>query len=180
MTSLYDVSIPVMTTVVNTLSKILKKGEQYAKENNIPEADLLDSRIYEDMFPLASQVLMVVSTTRKAIDKLTGSTLPPVQVLDRSNGESLGKLHQFLEQTLRDLSAVNRETVEGKGNTEVIFNVGPHMVKKAMLAGFIHGYTVPSIYFHLNIAYAILRQNGVPLGKLEYLDAFIHKYFQDA
>ncbi|KAK9420610.1 hypothetical protein SUNI508_06350 [Seiridium unicorne] len=180
MTSLYDVSIPVMTTVVNTLSNILKKGEQYVKENNISEADLLDSRIYEDMFPLSSQVLVVVSTIRKTIDKLTGSTLPPVQGLNGSNGETLAKLHQFIEQTLRDLSAVNRETVEEKGNTEVIFNVGPHMVKKATLAEFIHGYTVPYIYFHLNIAYAILRQNGVPLGKLDYLDAFIHEYFQDA
>lgn len=167
MPSLYDISITVLQKVLITLSSILKKGEQYAHENNISESDLLASRIYEDMLPLTNQVLIIQMATSRALEKLTGTGLP-------APGANLGlqQLHTLIEDTLQALKKVDEKVVNEKEGQEVVFQVGPKFTKRASAEEYIQGYTIPYAYFHLNIAYAILRQRGVKLGKLDYIKEF--------
>ena len=79
MTSLYDISIPVCQKVLAVTASILKKGEAWAAENGVAPAELLKLRIYEDMLPLSVQVLIVIMTTRKCIERLTGTAPPEVK-----------------------------------------------------------------------------------------------------
>jgi hypothetical protein len=180
MSSLYDISIPVMTSVLKALSLVLKKGEQHAKANNISETDLLGARIYEDMIPLTNQILIVVSTIRYAIRYLTETQLAQIEGLTAKHDLRLEELYQLIDGALQDLAAVKRESLDGQENKEIVFHLGPHFVKKATATGYIHGYTVPYVFFHLNITYAILRQQGVPLRKLDYINEFSNAYFEDA
>lgn len=175
MTSLYDISIPVIVNVLNTMSHILKKGEEYATRNSISEDDLLATRIYEDMLPLTNQILIIVSTTGKALEQLLGTGLPSIS----QEGKTLGELYRIIDKTRQALSAVDENAVNAKAQEEIVFNVGPRFLKKASPVEYIQGYTIPYIYFHLNIAYAILRKRGVPLGKLDYIKDFALN-FKDA
>lgn len=175
MTSLYDNSIDLMIRALKITSSILKKGEQYAEANNISQTDLITSRIYEDMLPLTNQINYIASMARAVISKLTGASLP------ESEGEkkTLQELYAIIDDARQELEAVGKASVDGKEQQEIEFNIGPRMLKKATISEYTRLMIIPNLYFHLVIAYAILRQKGVPLGKLDYLNEFINT-FEDA
>ncbi|KAH6653339.1 hypothetical protein BKA67DRAFT_569226 [Truncatella angustata] len=172
MISLYDISIPVITNVLNTLSSILHKGGQYAKEHNISDTDLLGSRIYEDMFPLSTQTIIIAQVAKKTIERLSDVTLDTIPKLDHEV-KSLEDLYNMIDGTLQELGAVDRASIEGKDNEDIVFNIGPHMMKKTTRTAYVLGYATPYVFFHLDITYAILRNQGVPLRKLHYVTEFI-------
>jgi hypothetical protein len=171
MTSLYDLSIPVMANILKTTTLILKKGEVYAKEKQIPIADLLASRVYEDMLPLTMQVIIIAGAVNRAIERLTGTAPPGVEGRDKT----IDELYEIIEGTLKNLEGVSKDAINGKESTEVPCQVSGKTLT-AGLAAYIQGYSLPTVYFHLNIAYAILRSKGVPLGKGDYLTEFISDF----
>lgn len=174
MTSLFDISIPPITNVLTTTAAILKQAETWAQEKNMAMSDLLSARLYEDMLPLAAQVFIVNGAARKVIERLTGTTTPALEKAEgRALGEeSLEELHTMTASTLKQLSAVTRESIEGKENTEVPCKFFTTEYK-AKAAEYVHGYSIPTVYFHLDMVYAILRSKGVPLGKKDYMFEFM-------
>ncbi|ROV91200.1 hypothetical protein VMCG_09351 [Cytospora schulzeri] len=167
MTSLYDVSIPVLTNVLKTASTILSKGETWAKQNNLPTSDLLELKVYNDMFPLKVQVLIIVNVTKRTMERLTGVEHPTVDDFD----QTLESLYAIIDETLKEAAQVEKREAEGREGVQVSCKF---FLKEytASLADYVHGYAIPSVYFHLSIAYAILRGKGVPLGKWDYQTEF--------
>lgn len=168
MTSVYDLSVPVLTNILKTTKLLLKKGEVYAKEKQIPTADLLATRIYDDMLPLTMQVIIIAGASNRAIERLTGTA--PAEVQGRE--KTLEELYDIIDDTLKNLAGVSKDAVNAKAGNEVPCQVSGKTLT-AEISAYIQGYTLPTVYFHLNIAYAILRSKGVPLGKNDYLTEFI-------
>ncbi|ROW17645.1 hypothetical protein VPNG_00851 [Cytospora leucostoma] len=176
MTSLYDVSVPVLTNVLKTASSVLAKAEDWSKQNGFATSDLLELKVYHDMFPLKYQVLIMVNVTRLTLERLTGVAHPTTDDFD--NFKTLEELYAVIDETLGQASAVGkRETNEREG-----VQVSCEFFSKeytARLVDYVHGYAIPTVYFHLSILYAILRGKGVPLGKWDYQTEFF-KVFSPA
>ena len=179
MTSLYDISIPVCQKVLTVTSSILKKGESWGAENSVTPADLLKLRVYEDMLPLSVQVLIIAISTRKCIERLTG-TAPP-EITDALSREwTVAELHELIETVQGELAAVDRATVDAMpADAKVPCKFGPQMFQCQSPADYIHGYVEPTVYFHLNMIYAILRGKGVPLGKMDYMGEFMKNFVKE-
>ncbi|CAJ2509506.1 Uu.00g145320.m01.CDS01 [Anthostomella pinea] len=168
MTSLYAISIPVLANVLKVTSTILKKGEQWAKEQKMSSADLLALRIYDDMLPLGMQVWINVVTTKKAIERLTGTAPPQIEGREKT----IEELYAMIDDTLKELAQVKKEDVDDRDGVEVPCVFGKNEYKTSLVE-YVHGYPIPTVYFHLNMIYAILRGKGVSLGKMDYMEEFM-------
>ncbi|KUI57749.1 hypothetical protein VP1G_05086 [Cytospora mali] len=171
MTSLYDVSIPTLTNILKTTSSILIKGESWAKENTFPTTDLLELKVYPDMFPLRLQVIIIANITKRTMERLTGVAHPDVDSFDKT----LEELYGIIDETLKELAAVEQGDIGWKEDVLVSCEFfGKEYMASA--AEYVHGYAIPTVYFHLGIAYAILRGTGVPLGKWDFQTEFFKAF----
>ena len=176
MASLYDISVPVLTKILQDQRKILDKGAAWAKENGIATSEIPLWRIHEDMMPLWAQVLYAVMISQKAINSLTGKEIPLVEVKETSWED----LYTVLDKGLKDLSEVGGPGgIKVEASTPVACALGPQ--RQAMLAASdcIQYYILPNVFFHLTTLYNILRMKGVPLGKGDYLLPFIQDVMRE-
>ncbi|RYP18113.1 hypothetical protein DL765_004125 [Monosporascus sp. GIB2] len=175
MSSLYSISIPVLLNILAATSHVLKKGGEHAREKGVAISEYLDARIIEDMLPLRTQILIVCSTARKAVERLTGAAPPAIDT--EAQRPTLEEWLAVVDETAEILRAVDPEAVNGKEQTRVPCVLGPKKYEAA-LADYVHGYPIPTAYFHLNMIYAILRGKGVPLGKSDYMAPFLQSFTQ--
>lgn len=167
MPSLYDISIPPLKSTLKTAAHVLKLGEEWATQQGIPRSDITAWRLREDMFPLATQVILITVQAQVLFNNLTGSERP--LAAPQAQGPSLDELYTLLDETIALLDGVDSaEKVTIDESTVVSLRAGSSQVKLAFLDS-IFSYTIPHAYFHLVTLYDILRLKGVPLGKNEYM-----------
>jgi hypothetical protein len=163
--TLYDVSFGEMEKIATTLIGILKTATQSPDAESFPTA-----KLYEDMKPLSYQVHIVEHTVVRAIREITGSSIEfPVE---GTNPPTMADLIASAEKTLALVKGVDAASVNGKEDSPVVVvaaNAGTwNMTGKS----FILNFAIPNLFFHLQTTYAILRNNGVPLGKKDFLGPF--------
>jgi uncharacterized protein len=161
--SLYEITIPPFIHGLKTLSAILEKGRLHASAN---EASLLESRLIGDMAALPYQIQRV-SDTAKGCAVRVGKA-EPVSMED--NETTFPELQSRIAKTIEVLEKVNPESMDGMEDAEVVLKFGGGD-KKFTGRYYVLKYAIPNFYFHLCMAYAILRKEGVPVGKLDYLGA---------
>ncbi|RYP59058.1 hypothetical protein DL769_008707 [Monosporascus sp. CRB-8-3] len=170
MLSLYDSSIPILTKVLPAELHLLKKGTDWATEKGITSGELVNWRIHETMFPLWAQVAITVKHTRLAINYLTGSTLPVVQIKEAT---PLEELYEMIDTTLKQLADVSSaEKVSAEESAVVASKLGDGQ-SHLTVVDTLRFYTMPNVYFHITTLYDILRMKGVLLGKMEFAGAFL-------
>ncbi|RYP00361.1 hypothetical protein DL764_006533 [Monosporascus ibericus] len=173
MSSLYSISIPVLINSLTATSAVLKKGGEHAREKGIAISEYLDARIYEDMLPLSQQIRIVCGAARRAVERLTGAAPPDFDA--EKERATLEEWLAVVDETLEILRGVDPGAVNGKEQTRVPCMLGPEKYEGA-LVDYVHGYPIPTVYFHVNMIYAILRGKGVPLGKWDYLAPFMQNF----
>ncbi|KAJ5808277.1 hypothetical protein N7474_009546 [Penicillium riverlandense] len=162
--SLYDGTIGTVKCAMETLAHLLRKAEES------PNADsLLAARLYDDMKPFTFQVYVATLMAERTAARLAGRETTVFE----DNLASYAEMHQRIDKVLKSLTAVDKDN----------YNKHADQVKPTQLplgvevdlsgAAYAHGMTVPNIFFHLNMVYAILRKEGVPLGKRDYLMPFL-------
>ncbi|KAK8096187.1 helix-turn-helix-domain containing protein type [Apiospora kogelbergensis] len=171
MSSLYDISIPVYTDITKTAVSILKKGEEHFKSQGKDTAELLKLKIADDMLPLNMQILIIVMTGRKLVERVANAAPVDTPI---NQEYTLAELQGLLDAQLAELAKVDRAQVDGREQTEVPCKFGPEEYKSSAL-DYVSGYPIPTGYFHLNMLYALLRGAGVPLGKRDYMAEFMKK-----
>jgi hypothetical protein len=140
---------------------VLSKGVEFAKENGIAESDLLDLRLAPDMFPLARQVQIVCNLVNNWAARAAGVPIP-----DEPSGETVDALKEDIATTRRFLASLKPEQFEGRDCEVVTVELGT-IAPTMQIAQWVLGFATTNIFFHLSIAYAILRSRGVPLGKAD-------------
>ncbi|MEG8055772.1 DUF1993 domain-containing protein [Sphingomonas faeni] len=164
MTQLYDLTVPAFRRGFASLSAILKSGEAYAQEHGIAEADMLGTRLIDDMAPLTAQVQRASDTAKGAMVRLGG--VPTIAMADDET--SFTALQQRIAATLAFLDGVPREAIDGKEDA-VVTIVTPSRTLDFTGQSYVLGFVLPNFYFHITTAYALLRMRGVPIGKMDYL-----------
>ncbi|KAJ4211899.1 hypothetical protein NW759_012186 [Fusarium solani] len=161
--TLYDATIVDAKTILETLDGLLKKAEEQ------PNAEsFLRARLYEDMNPLTFQIHAATRFTELVLARLTGREA--VQYED--NLVSYADMHARIAKVLAALEKADKDTVNRYGE-EVLPTALPSAGTMDISGkAFAKGAAIPNIYFHLNMTYAILRKEGVPLGKKDYAMGF--------
>jgi len=162
MPSLYTASVPAFIRGLTSLSHILTVGETYAKEHKISESDFTEARLADDMLPLTFQVQNATNAVRNTLTLVAGLT----NIAAFENTEkSFADLQARIETTIKFLKSVEEKDFEGAATRSF-----ERQGKTWQGADFLSQNAIPNFYFHISIAYAILRSKGVQIGKQDYLN----------
>lgn len=162
--SMYEISVPVLLRGLGQLEHVLAKGIAHAKENGTSPDKYVDCRLAPDMLTLAGQVQRASDTAKATIARITGVQAPSFAD-DESTMEQLiarsGKTRAFVDGVDRALfdTAAGREVEIKLGGNPVKFTGQSYLLQ----------FGLPNFFFHLTTAYDVLRNQGVPIGKRDYL-----------
>ncbi|WP_454886047.1 DUF1993 domain-containing protein [Sphingomonas oryzagri] len=162
--SLYESSLPAFLRGFASLDAILERGRAFADEQGITHDALLNARLIADMAPLTAQIQRCSDTARNAavrIGQVEGVAMPDTET-------SFDELQARIAATVAFLEAVPAKSFEGREEASVTLPT-PNGEMRFTARDYVQGFALPNFYFHLTMAYALLRMKGVPLGKLDYL-----------
>jgi hypothetical protein len=161
---MYDISVPVFIRAFENLSKILEKGEAFAREKSIDPSELVETRLVADMDPLRSQIQRASDSAKGAGARLTGADNPSFPDEEKTFADLQGRI----AKTVAFLKGLDAKAFEGSDTREVTINVRRAPVT---LPGqdYLLKFAIPNVFFHVTTAYDILRHRGVEVGKMDYL-----------
>jgi hypothetical protein len=161
----HDASVVLFVRGLTSLNVSLTKGEAHAAAAGIDPAELLGAELAPGMYNLAVQVHWAAEGARMAVDRLIGAAGAPGAA---DEAKSFEELHRRVDAALAHLAAVPSEATDaGLARTIEIAHRGASTRYTA--TQFLQQFAVPSFFFHLTVAYAILRHKGVPLTKGDFL-----------
>jgi uncharacterized protein len=154
--------VGMFSRAVGTAVHILDKGVAFAQANGVSEAEMLEWRLAEDMFPLRRQLHIVIDFPKTWMARAIGQE-PPAQI----EGETtVAQLRDALAGTQAWLAALKPEQFAGRDDVPQTVNLG-QIEPTFSTAQWVTGFATTNLLFHLSIAYAILRHKGVQLGKAD-------------
>ena len=162
--SVYEASVPGYQRMLSNLSHMLDKAEAYARENGIDLATLAEARLAPDMRPLTAQVQMASDSAKGGAARLAGVEPPSFPDVETTFPE----LKDRIARTIAFLDTIKPEQLEG-AETRTIEMRFPQRTMTFNGRDFLLGFSLANFHFHIVTAYAILRSQGVPLGKPDYL-----------
>jgi hypothetical protein len=163
-TSLYNFSVPVFALALTNLSKQVDKAIAYAEPKKVDGAVFAGTRLVVDMMPFSAQVQIACDNAKGAVARLVGVEPPKHE----DSEKTLAELKTRITKTLEYINTLKPEQFNGAETREVIVKF-PHTTLKFNGLDYITKFALPNFYFHATMAYAILRQNGVELGKGDFL-----------
>jgi hypothetical protein len=164
--SIYDVSIPALTRGLSNLCALLDKGVEHAAAKKFDSLSLAQSRVFPDMHPLTRQVQITCDTAKGAAARLAGVEIPKHEDNEKTLEDLKGRVEKTLD-FVKSISAAQLAGAESR-NIELKF---PNQTLNFTALQYVTGFVLPNFYFHVSIAYALLRQGGVEIGKRDFLGA---------
>jgi hypothetical protein len=163
--SLYDAVVPSNLQILGALVRVLEKAKAFCDERGLSEAELIDARLVPDMFPLGYQVKSCAVHSIGGIEGARAGSFSP----DRNAWPTdLDGLRDILQRASAELSSLDRATVEELTEANTHFAFGENKLPFTG-ANFLLSFSQPNFYFHATTAYAILRAQGMNLGKRDFL-----------
>ena len=164
MSLVYELTVPVFNKMLGALLPILDKAAAFAAEKKFDEVVLFNARLAPDMFAFSRQVQIAADFAKGAAARLTGVEVPRYDDTEASFAD----LKARIEKTLAFVNSVDRTGFEDSASRSIQLSVAG---KPLTLNGldYLREYAFPNFYFHLSMAYAILRNQGVALGKNDFL-----------
>lgn len=164
--SMFQVLIPQTIAALNNLSGILTKGEEYAALKQIDPAILVNARLAPDMFALARQIQIATDVIKGGAARLAGVEIPSFPDTETT----FDALQLRIKNTIEFLQNFAPSQIDGSEEKQITLKVGGNEMQFSG-QGYLLSFVLPNVYFHISMAYAILRHNGVPLGKMDFLGA---------
>jgi uncharacterized protein len=163
--SMYDASIPAFMRMLGNLTKILEKAEAWAKAKNIDPSVLINARLAPDMFPLSRQVQIATDGVKGGAARLAGIEVPSYPDTETTFAE----LQARIAKTVAFIQSVKPAQLEGSEDRPVSLKAGKRDLTFKGGKPYLFGFVIPNFYFHVTAAYAILRHNGLEIGKMDFL-----------
>lgn len=157
--SMSQASIPMFIRALRNLSEILKKGEAHPDAASFAEA-----RLYPDMLTLAGQIQRASDAAKACAARLSGSDAPSFPDVEKTFPE----LQTRIQKTIDYLKSVPSSSIDGSEERAVSFKAGKSEYNFTGLQ-YLQGFAIPNFFFHVTVAYAILRHKGVEIGKMDFL-----------
>jgi hypothetical protein len=165
---MYTHTVPVFKQMLLALKANLGKADTHLAGKSIDPDALLQARLYLDMFPLVKQVQIAADFARGISARLAGVAVPVFE----GGEKSFADLDALLVNTLAFLEGLDSASFEGSESKEIVLRPGTPKEKKLSGQAYVSNYGLPQFFFHVTTAYAILRHNGLDIGKRDYMGAY--------
>ena len=162
---IYDLTVAQFIRILGQIPAWLDKAEAHAVQKKFDPNVLMHARLAPDQFSFGRQIQAISDQAKGGAARLAGIT-PPVFPDEE---KTIADLRERVNKTVEFLKTLKREQYDGAEDRTIAL---PWMPGKGIKGGdFAVGLTLPNFYFHATTAYAILRHNGVDLGKMDFLGA---------
>jgi len=162
--SIYDFSLPIFKLNLNNLAAILEKAASHADAKKVDPKVLPQLRLIADMLPLSAQVQIACDGAKGAAARLAGIQPPKFEDTEAT----LPELQARVAKTLEFINSIKPEQLQGAETREIVLTFPQNTLKFTGL-NYLTNFVLPNFFFHLTIAYALLRKNGVDIGKRDFL-----------
>ena len=162
--TLYATASSTSIRAMNALDGIIDKAVASAEARKIDPAVLLASRLAPDMFPLIRQIQIACDFGKGPMARLAGIENPKFEDVETTFPELKARIARVLEF----VRSVPEASFAGAEDRDITIQAGPRTMEFKGLP-YLVGYSIPNLYFHTSMAYAILRHNGVDLGKKDFI-----------
>jgi hypothetical protein len=161
---MYQASIPVFVHMLGNLSAILDKAAAHAEAKKIDQSVFINARLAPDMYPLSRQIQIATDLVKGCAARLAGIEVPSYE----DNETTFADLQARITKTVAFLQSVSAEQINGSEERAVTLKLRG---KEVSFIGqpYLLNFVLPNFYFHITAAYAILRHNGVEIGKMDYI-----------
>jgi uncharacterized protein len=161
---MYQASTPRFANMLRNLSALIDKAEAHCAAKKIEPAALTTYRLYPDMFPFTRQVQIACDTAKGAVARLAGMEIPKHEDTEQTFPELKARIAKVLDF----IESVSASKIDGSEEKEVVLQMrsGERRFKGLQ---YLLGHAYPNFYFHVTTAYAILRHNGVDVGKGDFI-----------
>jgi hypothetical protein len=167
-TFMYTTSVPVFKQLLTSLQTILAKAEAHVAEKKIEPGAFLQARLFPDMFPLLKQVQIAADFAKGVSARLAGVEVP---VYDDKE-QTFAELQALIAKTLAFIDSLTPAQFDGSETREIVLRPGTPKEKKLVGQAYLSNYGLPQFFFHVTTAYAILRNNGLEIGKRDFMGAY--------
>lgn len=162
--SMFQASVPAYLRMLSNTKVLLEKGAAFCAAKKIEESVLVNGRLAPDMFPLSRQVQIATDFAKGSTARLAGLEIPKYD----DNEKSFADLIARIDKTMAFVATVTAVQIDGQEDREINLTIGGKPINFKGQAYLIH-FVLPNFHFHLAMLYAILRHNGVEVGKSDFL-----------
>ena len=156
--------VDLYTRILDTAAHILAKGAAHAAATGVSDAEMLSWRLIDDMEPLGFQIAVIGNFTRQWPARVVGIPTPP----DIPATISLSQFIAEIAAARQFVASLTPAQFEGRDDAPLKVSIGSGQMEPTLPAGrWLTVFATTNLYFHLSIAYAIMRARGVPLGKVD-------------
>lgn len=165
--TMYQASIPAFVRMLTNLHGILEKAAAHAEAKKIDPAIFVNARLAPDMYPLSRQIQIATDMVKGCAARLAGIEVPSYA----DDETSFPELQARINKTIAFLNSVSAQQIDG---TEEKMIHLPMRTRELNFEGqaYLLNFVLPNFYFHLTTTYAILRHNGVEIGKMDYIGSY--------
>ena len=161
---IYDMSIPILSLGLTNISNLIDKGVAHAEARKFDSVVLAQARFFPDMFPFTRQVQVACDTAKGCAARLAGVEIPKHEDTETTMAE----LKARIAKTKTFVTSIKAGQLQDAASREIVVNVPTGPLKFNGLS-YVTTWVLPNFYFHCGMAYALLRHNGVELGKRDFL-----------
>lgn len=162
--STFDLTVPQFIHTLKNLNTILEKATAHADHRKFDSNNYLSLRLAPDMLPFTKQV-QIACDSAKGIVRLAGQDVPKHDDTETT----LPELRERIKKTIAVLEALKPAQFEGWEKRTINLNFPKG--KKLPATEWLPQMVIPNFFFHVGMAYALLRSAGVEIGKSDYLGA---------
>ncbi len=166
--AMYASSIPVFKQMLGGVAAILVKAEAHALEKNIELTALTQARLFPDMFPLVRQVQIACDFARGVSARLAGVEVPKYD----DQEQTFAELGELIERTQEFISGLDPAQFDAAAEREIVTRPGTPKERRFNGQSYLLNYGLPQFFFHVTTAYALLRHNGLEIGKRDYMGQY--------
>lgn len=165
---MHAASVPVFRQMLGSLDGLLAKAQAHAQAQGYDAQVLLQSRLYPDMFTLAKQVQIACDFGRGVCARLAGVEVPKFE--DRE--QTIDDLRGLVAASLAFIDGLDAGAFAGSESREIVTRPGTPKERRFDGRSYLLHYGLPQFFFHVTTAYALLRHNGVAVGKKDYMGVY--------
>ena len=165
---IYDASVPVFKQMLGGMSVVLAKAEAHVAAKKIDPNALLQARLFPDMFPLLRQVQVATDFAKSVSARLAGVEVPKVE----DKEQTFAELQARIATVLVFIGGLDAAKFTSADTREIVTQAGTPKEKRFTGHSYLFNYGLPHFFFHTTTTYALLRHNGVEVGKKDYLGSY--------
>ncbi len=163
--SMHSASVPICSTMLANLGHCIDKAQAFVESRKCEPTALTQYRLAPDMLPFTRQVLIACDAAKNGVARISGVAAPKFD----DNEATFAELKERINKTIAFIESVPAEKMVGTEAHEITFPVGREGSRTMAAQAYLTHWMLPNLFFHVTTAYAILRHNGVELGKGDYL-----------